>query len=213
MLLEVGQLLRGLQLFVALGLAGCAAAGGSAYPTAQEVEALRCRGKIRVIGEGMGQGPYPDKVGEQWRFRCAMTRKDCLGYEVSSDHKSFRVFCKGDNHVRAGLPLDYPCFTSGVGVESGPGLEMALPKGFPLKFSYKKLLKVEAMDQGGPIVVEAEVDPEVVARELTAKWGDPMQRKGERMWGNLVSPLADGLGAVLAGNVLRVGYQASHLAD
>lgn len=212
----MGDLLRALQLFVALGLVGCAGAGGGggAYPTAQEVEALRCRGRIRNLGEGMGQaGPYPDKPPEHFRFRCAMTNKDCLGYEVASDHKAFRMFCKGDNHVRAGLPLNYPCFTSGVGVESGPNAAMALPTGFPLKFSYKKLLKVEAMDQGGPILVEAEVDPELVTREMTAKWGDPMQRKGDKMWGNLVNPRADNLGATLTENVLRVTYHPSHLAD
>lgn len=207
-----GELLRGLQLLVgamALSWIGCAGAAGGSYPTAHEMEALRCRHLIRVIAEGQGAGPYPDKPGEQWGFRCPLTHKDTLGFEVSTDHKAFRLFCKGDNHVRAGLPLNSPSFTSGVGMDQ----PMVLPKGFPMKFSYKQLLKVEAMDQGGPVWVEAEVDPEVATRELSAKWGDPMQRRDEKMWNNLISPLTDGLGAGLKGTTLRVSYHPSHLAD
>ncbi len=40
-----------------------------------------------------------------------------------------------------------------------------------------------------------------------------MRRRDEKVWANLVSPAADGLGATLKDKTFRVSYHPSHLAD
>ena len=203
----------------ALLLCGCSAGGGGGgYPSTMQMEAYKCRGSIHRLGEQLeaSKGPtgYPDKLPPEVLFRCPLTRKNTLAYEVGADHQHFRIFCRGDNHVRGGLPMNYPCYTSGKGVESQPHEAMQLPPGFPVEIAYQKLIRVEA-DREGAMQVEAEVaDVEVSLRELNGKFGDPLQHRGLYGW-RVTHPKADNLGVSLDTRTRRVmvSYHPSHLSD
>lgn len=209
--------------FFALVLCGCSLGGG--YPRAAEVEALRCRGQIRHLAKAIeatagvypkGEEPFADHssvfLGYQPTcdtslYKCPMTHKQSLVYEVSPDHKSFRLYCSGQNHSEAGLGRDCPSYVSGQGLDAPP----VLPTGFPLKVTFKKLLVVEAGTQGGPLSIEAEVDPETVSRELTRLSSQPSEHREERLWANLAVPGAEQLSARLAKGRLYVSYYPSQL--
>jgi len=195
-------------------LAGCD--GDSCFPTPGEMELMACRRAVRSIGCGLEkrypEGPFPKQLPEVLATCCPATRQS-LAYEVSSDLKAFRVYCRGEVHRKVGVPAGYPLYASGKGVESFPGEQISLPPGFPDLCPLEKLLVSEARPDG-TVVVEAEIDLKRAAASLTKKLGQPLGYRGDPLWRIDRYPRADKLTVKIqrSSKLLWVDYSPSHLS-
>lgn len=95
-----------------------------------------CGGHLHQVGVALEkyrlavqEHTYPLTLEELYKDKaipaCPSGGKNCYkeGYKPSKDRRSYTLVCKGENHLRAGVPPDYPRIAFGPHEDPAPGEE------------------------------------------------------------------------------------------